>query len=107
MAPPELQVAIEEVDGVVRVICSGEVDILTAPSLEEALRDAYTRSAASLQLDLRGVTFFDSQGVRVLVAMTRRAGESGVPISVTASPIVRRVIEVSGIAGWVDLQPEA
>jgi anti-sigma B factor antagonist/stage II sporulation protein AA (anti-sigma F factor antagonist) len=60
--------------GGLRVAVRGELDIATAPRLEAALSDA---SAASVRVDLRGLTFTDSTGVRALLQATEDARAAG------------------------------
>ena len=50
----------------------GELDLVTAPVLEQALRDAELR-APLVVLDLRELTFTDSSGVRVIISASARA----------------------------------
>jgi len=60
--------------GGLRVTVRGELDIATAPRLEAALADS---SAASVRVDLRGLTFMDSTGVRALLQATEDARAAG------------------------------
>lgn len=54
----------------------GELDIVTAPALEQALRDAELR-AQLVVLDLRELTFTDSSGVHVITNASVRADRAG------------------------------
>lgn len=54
----------------------GELDIVTAPALEQALRDAELR-APLVVLDLRELTSTDSSGVRVITNASARAYRAG------------------------------
>jgi anti-sigma B factor antagonist len=58
----------------VRVV--GELDIATAPRLEQMLRSAEL-CARRLVLDLRGVAFTDCSGVHVIVNASIRARQAG------------------------------
>jgi anti-anti-sigma factor len=69
----ELTVEREE-GGALRVVVRGELDIATAPRLEAVLADS---SASSLRVDLRGLTFMDSTGVRTLLQATEDARAAG------------------------------
>jgi len=59
-------------DGVVRVALSGELDLAAAPEVERKLRE-HERDGAVLLLDLRGVKFMDSTGLRVILSADSRA----------------------------------
>jgi anti-anti-sigma factor len=55
----------------------GELDIASAPALEDSLRQALESGAASVALDLTRVTFIDSAGVRVLLWADAHSREEG------------------------------
>jgi stage II sporulation protein AA (anti-sigma F factor antagonist) len=55
---------------------AGELDIATAPALEQTLRDAELR-ARMVVLDLRELTFTDSCGVHVIMKASMRADRAG------------------------------
>ena len=51
------------------VTIRGEVDLATAPELESCLQRAFGAAPDGVVLDLEGLTFIDSSGLRVLVAL--------------------------------------
>jgi anti-sigma B factor antagonist len=73
-----------------RVKVTGELDVLTAPSVIEAVVKAMT-----VELDLSEVTFVDSSGVHALIQLRNRRSEFHI---VAISPPVKRVLETTGIA---------
>ena len=81
---------------------SGELDLATAPVLEEALRGV---SHEQLVIDLSGCTFLDSAGIRTLVGAARdRAGTSRLCI-VTADPGIVRLLEITGVDTIIHVHP--
>ncbi|MDO8184899.1 STAS domain-containing protein [Conexibacter sp. JD483] len=50
----------------------GELDIATAPAVEQEVVALCERGFAEVCLDLRGVTFFDSSGLRLLMRLDDR-----------------------------------
>jgi anti-sigma B factor antagonist len=76
----------------------GEIDALSAPELAEQLESG---SASKIVLDLGGVTFMDSSGLRVVVNLHQR-GLSGGPELVIKDPS-RPVARLFEIAGLTDL----
>ena len=56
--------------GACRLTLRGELDLATVPRLEHALANA----GEDVVLDLRGLTFMDSTGVRVLLEAAEAAG---------------------------------
>lgn len=78
---------------------SGELDLSTVAPLSEALSDLIEDgpSKDDLVLDLAGLTFMDSTGLRTLLdAAERLTGERALILRGTRDP-VRRVIEIAGI----------
>jgi len=56
----------ENVDGRRRVAVAGEIDLQSAPALEEALQEACERGT-TIELDLHEVSFIDSAGIRAIL----------------------------------------
>jgi anti-sigma B factor antagonist len=84
-------------DGTARVVVQGELDLAAAPMLRDAL-DGLRRDARSTVLDLRGLTFMDSSGLRVLLEAGRhREAGWGVTLLLPAGGPVWRVIAISGV----------
>jgi anti-anti-sigma factor len=60
----------------------GELDMNTAPSLEEAVTVALAESPQLLVLDLSPTTFLDSSGARQIARSARQATREGVGVQV-------------------------
>lgn len=106
-APFTVDVA-EGADHIV-VAVRGELDLATAPQLEEALLPP-VRNGRHAVLDLRGLDFMDSSGVRVVVTAHAAADENGGRLTVVrggARSPVGRVLEVSGLEGMLEIIDEA
>jgi anti-sigma B factor antagonist len=92
----------------VRVI--GELDIATAPQLEQTLRKAQLR-ARGVVLDLRELTFMDCAGMRVVVAASNHGRHAGAHLVLVRGPSqVDRVFTLTGASDAleiVDLDPIA
>jgi anti-sigma B factor antagonist len=75
----------------------GELDTLTAPELEIALRELLDGSEARSVVDLSGVTFLASSGLAVLIKAAHRAeaGDRALHL-VVSSRAVLRPLEVTG-----------
>ena len=70
---------------------------------EVAPSSGFTR----LVLDLRGVRFLDSTGLRMLLARHGRSTNDGVAFSVIPGPpVVQRVLEIAGVDGRLTYAPE-
>jgi anti-sigma B factor antagonist len=83
------------------VLPRGDLDIAGAPELEETLSLAMASDAKSIVIDLRGLEFVDSTGLRVLAqAPMAEGGER-----ITFVPGNEHVQSVFRIAGLVDELP--
>jgi anti-sigma B factor antagonist len=77
---------------------AGELDLRTSPELEERLARAFDAGADLVILDLRGVEFMDSTGLRVLLTAHQRAHESGRRFAlVRGADQVERVLTLTGV----------
>ena len=77
------------------IATAGELDLTTAPDLEAALLHGAPYTA--LELDLAGLTFIDSSGLRLLLSERDRAHREGSAFTIIgASGPVARVFAISG-----------
>lgn len=75
---------------------SGEIDIDTVGIVRERLEELETAGFEKLILDLRGVTFIDSTGLRLVLDEARKTGAG---FGVIPGPdAVQRVFELTGTA---------
>jgi anti-sigma B factor antagonist len=93
-----------DVRGVVLAL-SGELDLSSAPELEQALTEAKPEPGRRLLLDLSQLSFMDSTGVSVLVRAKQDAGANGWLIAVR-SPTgqVRRLLELVGLLERLEIE---
>lgn len=81
------------------VVISGEVDLVSASAVEEALVAAVGRATAHVVADLKGVSFLDSSGLRALIVGREHATASGIGFRIDSpQPVVERVLQVTGVA---------
>ena len=78
------------------LICAGEIDAHTAPDLDRALSDIVTSGQAA-RLDMAAITFIDSSGIRTLISSTNASRQHGGDLVIAPSPMVTRVMEMSGL----------
>ncbi len=80
------------------VTAVGEVDVFTAPSLDEALSAPISAGNRCLIVDLSGVDFLDSTGLSVLVKALKRVRESEGSLDVVVSADrVAKVFRLTGL----------
>jgi anti-sigma B factor antagonist len=91
------------------LILTGEVDLLTAPDVERAIRKLCAEGAAEIVLDLRKVTFMDSTGLRATTSAQALCEEHGHDLSLIRGPSqVQRLFEITGLDThfqWQDARP--
>jgi stage II sporulation protein AA (anti-sigma F factor antagonist) len=78
------------------VIIGGEIDMVTAPTLADALRQIDPR--LDIVVDFAAVSFMDSSGLNVLIEHWQRADAAGGSLRVRhAGPAVRRIVDIAGL----------
>lgn len=89
-------VTIEERGELAHVHLHGELDISTAPRLEEHLRRIEADRPATLLIDLSDLDFMDSTGLRLVLAADGRARDAGRRVVlVQGNPMVQRVLRIT------------
>jgi anti-sigma B factor antagonist len=103
--PEEFSIAAQERGGGVELTLRGELDLATAPELEQLVNERID-AGDEVVVDLRALEFMDSSGIRVLVAAHARAGRGGTKLVVVRPPTgsaVAKIVEVSGLDGELNL----
>lgn len=95
-----------ERDGVLHAISvQGELDLANADVLERELVRVEGTDALSIVLDLSGLTFIDSTGVRLLIGAHARSRADADRLTLLRGPrSVQRVFELTGV---LDILPFA
>ena len=98
------QVLTEARGDVVVITVRGELDIATCPDLAAALalQAAHRRS---ILLDMRGVEFMDSIGLRLLLHGRERAAADGRGFELITSEAVDHTLETVGLSGFFTKRP--
>ena len=105
LGPGELTMRSERDGDVHTIALFGELDLATADAVEQELQRVERSDARTIVLDLSGLTFMDSTGVRLLVNANTRSRTDNCRLSLRRGPAaVQRVMELSGVA---DLLPFA
>lgn len=104
MADLGTQLDIEAVDD--GFVLTGEIDAHTAPLLDDALGERMSSGSVTTRLDMGGVTFMDSSGLRVVIARTQSARTAGGDLVLASmTPTVQKLIEVSGLRDHLSIAP--
>ena len=93
--------------GIVRLRPSGELDLYTAPRLEEAVREQI-RPGRVLVVDLSKTTFVDSSGMGTLVRLAKVVAAGGGTFKLTSpTRSIARLFEISGVHSFLDVSLDA
>lgn len=80
-------------DGAIQV--DGDIDMAAGPQLEVVILEH--EASAPLVVDLAGVHFIDSSGLRVLLGASRRAAARNERVTLrSVGPEVARLLEITG-----------
>jgi anti-sigma B factor antagonist len=89
----------EPQDGALVISLYGELDLASAPLLEQGLLDEEAAGAPRLVIDLSGLEFIDSTGLHVLIRAHERARETAQQLLLVRGPrAVQRLFELTGAA---------
>jgi anti-sigma B factor antagonist len=101
--PGELTVSSRRDGDVHTIVLAGELDLATAQRLEQELKRVEATDARSILVDLSGLAFMDSTGIRILVAADARSRADSERLALRRGPAaVQRVVELTGLT---DLLP--
>jgi len=77
---------------------AGDLDLDTAHRVESALGALREEGSGNLVLDLRGLTFMDSTGLRLVIRWHTAASEDGFRFAIVPGPeVVQRVFRLTGM----------
>jgi len=99
----DASVEVQADDGQVRVELAGDIDMTNADSVGERLTSAVSNRTVCLELDLTGVTYIDSAGLRTLSVLAGKLQRLQIELRVLApidSP-ARYVIDLSGMTEFL------
>jgi stage II sporulation protein AA (anti-sigma F factor antagonist) len=94
----------EERSGPVLVLAPvGRLDSNSAPELERTLLAHLARGERRMVVDMLGVEYISSAGLRVLLMLAKRLSGSGRLVLCSLGPAVRQVFELAGFVAIFEL----
>jgi anti-anti-sigma factor len=103
---PPFCVRVERASSEAVVAPQGELDVASARVLERELRVLSAERVQRVVLDLRGVEFIDSNGLRTLLGVRNTALREGYELTVMPGPPrVQRIFDLTatrGLFAWRD-----
>jgi len=90
-------------DGTARIALAGEIDMHNARLVEQQITGAISNQITAVTLDLGGIDYIDSAGLRVLFTLGSRLStlQIALRLLVPERSTVRRVIDLSGMAAAI------
>jgi anti-anti-sigma factor len=104
-APDSITALVADHDGVAVLSIGGEIDLVTAPALEEAIGGVVADNPTALIIDLSGVEFLGSVGLKILAATYEKIGDNAEFGVVARGPATRRPIHLTGLDKTFPLYP--
>jgi anti-sigma B factor antagonist len=93
----ELDVHIHEVGPFDVVAVTGEIDVASVDMLRDRVLPLVGKPEPRLIIDLSGVTFMDSTGLSLLVAVRRRLPDGAPLLIVGAAPQIARLFQITSL----------
>jgi len=97
-ATEQLQIDLRHESDRVVVELAGELDMANAPLLQGSIDGPELSAAKTIVLDLQGLTFLDSTGLRIILAAREQCWRRGQEFAITpGSQQVQRLLSVTGV----------
>jgi anti-anti-sigma factor len=95
---PELSISVRNEPSEAVVTLVGEIDMSTAPKLSSTITELFADAPPRVVLDMAGVTFCDSQGLGILVVLSRKATMAQSCLVLTqVGDFLLRVLDITGL----------
>jgi anti-anti-sigma factor len=102
-----MDVSEQQVGRVWVVTARGRLDGATSGQFVQRVEALVTGSQPRLLVDFSGVEFVSSAGLRAVLALVKKVkAVQGALALCAVQPAVREVLEITGLAGMIDIHPE-
>ena len=90
-------------NGTLTIALEGRLDTMTAPQLEEEIRDSI-EGTELLVFDLEKLEYMSSAGLRVLLSAQKQMAESGAMKVTHVNEIIMEIFEVTGFVDILTIE---
>lgn len=104
-APDSITTSVVHRDGIAVLTVGGEIDLLTAPALQEAIDGVVAEGPTALVIDLSAVGFLASAGLKLLALTHEKISEWAQFAVVARGPATRRPIHLTGLDKTFSVYP--
>jgi anti-anti-sigma factor len=102
-----MEVTFEHLNNLLLVTVSGRLDTGSAPSFDAQLAPMLAQPHPHILIDLAGVSYISSAGLRSISQLVKHASEHGGRVGVFgAPPNIDEIIQISGYPALLDLYPD-
>ena len=92
-------------NNVVTLAVEGNMDTIHSVQLSDELEKIFSEGAFNIQLDLTGLNFISSSGLRVLLAAHKKANSMGTKLELFGvSETVKDVLRITGFSGLLTVR---
>ena len=96
--PQQFHIRVEHDGPAAQLHLTGEMDVACEEPFSDAVRMCLARGATELLVDVSELTFIDSSGLRLLIALWDRSRNNGLEVSIMpGTGQVRRTMEIAGV----------
>jgi len=89
--------------GAITIVLRGDLDIVNRSWLARHLAETMKQQPRRLVVDMAGVGFADSAALRLIVRAGQLLPDGGRPVISRPRPVVRRVLQITGLGTLCDL----
>lgn len=94
-----MKISVTEKNNQTIITLDGMLDSSTAPGFQEVVAEQLEKSELNLVIDLAGLEYTSSQGVRTFLTLIKSvSARKGILVFRNIQPSVREVFEMSGLA---------
>jgi anti-anti-sigma factor len=102
-----MEASFEHLGPVLLIAVSGRLDTLTAPRFDEEVAPALAKPLAHVLVDMSGVTYISSAGLRSILHLVKHASTIGGRVGLFSVPgPIGDVIGISGFSSRLDIYPD-
>ena len=91
----------------VRLLLRGDLDLATAREFEHRLEEASRNTRGAITVDLTGLSFLDSRGLRAILGAQQLCEERGCRLTVIVGEQAQRLFDLTGLSERLPLADAA
>jgi anti-sigma B factor antagonist len=100
-----IEIKTNEVNGVIVVDLTGNLDSNTAPSAENEINQWLEKGFSKMVINLKDTRYVSSAGMRVFLSTAKKTSAAGGAMKLCSpNDVVKEVLEISGFAMILDVE---